>query len=184
MTHRCLRLAAILVLALGTNASVNAQDVSVDDIVLALTIPDTLSIAVEPVSKDLESKVASAAPEAVYAAIEQSDLPTIDIEINFAFNSSELTEASKSSLELLASAFADQRLREFRFVVGGHTDTRGTEAYNDQLSRQRADAAILFLILRGTDPARLVATGFGERFPKMADGEAAENRRVQIVTIK
>lgn len=54
------------------------------------------------------------------------------------------------------------------FVVelGAHTDARDTEENNDTLSQCRAQSVVDYLILRGINPARLVAKGYGERIPR------------------
>jgi len=55
-----------------------------------------------------------------------------------------------------------------RMVVelASHTDTRDTDERNDILSQKRAQSAVDYLILRGIDPDRLVAKGYGERVPR------------------
>lgn len=50
--------------------------------------------------------------------------------------------------------------------LGSHTDTRGSEEENDILSQKRAKSVVNFLIMRGIDPQRLVAKGYGERIPR------------------
>ena len=49
--------------------------------------------------------------------------------------------------------------------LASHTDSRDTEERNDILSQKRARSVVDYLILRGIDPARLVAKGYGERVP-------------------
>ena len=54
--------------------------------------------------------------------------------------------------------------------LGSHTDNRGTEASNDILSQKRAQSVCDYLVLRGIDPLRLTAKGYGERVPRTVDG--------------
>ncbi len=67
--------------------------------------------------------------------------------------------------------------------VRGHTDIRGTDSYNQYLSRKRAKAVVLFLIENGIDPARTHYTGYGSAKP-IANNATAEgmqlNRRVEF----
>ena len=61
----------------------------------------------------------------------------------------------------------------------GHTDTRGSEVYNQQLSQRRAEAVKQALVQRGVDPTRIQAIGYGETQP--VSSSDAMNRRVNIV---
>jgi len=53
--------------------------------------------------------------------------------------------------------------------LGSHTDNRDTDERNDILSQRRAQSVVDYLILRGIDPRRLVARGYGERVPRKLD---------------
>jgi outer membrane protein OmpA-like peptidoglycan-associated protein len=67
--------------------------------------------------------------------------------------------------------------------VEGHTDTRGKDAYNLDLSQRRADAVVAYLVAKGVAPERLVGKGFGETKPiDPAENEVAweKNRRVEV----
>lgn len=70
-----------------------------------------------------------------------------------------------------------------KISIEGHTDSDGDDAFNMELSRQRAQAIVAGLVRRGIDPARLVAEGFGETKPVAPNTDAAgkaANRRVEI----
>ena len=68
-------------------------------------------------------------------------------------------------------------------LIAGHTDSTGSEAYNQRLSEERAAAVAHYLVSQGVDPRRIVARGFGERYP-IADNATEQgralNRRVEI----
>jgi outer membrane protein OmpA-like peptidoglycan-associated protein len=71
-----------------------------------------------------------------------------------------------------------------RLIIEGHTDNRGSDAYNEDLSQRRARAVAAELTARGIDPARFQAIGRGEGFPVADNGTAEgrqQNRRVEIV---
>lgn len=77
-------------------------------------------------------------------------------------------------------------LREYDMtmvLVQGHTDSTGSDAYNDQLSVRRAESVANYLAAQGINPGRFEAIGYGERQP-VADNATAEgrqqNRRVEI----
>lgn len=70
-----------------------------------------------------------------------------------------------------------------RVEIAGHTDNRGSDSYNLDLSQRRADAVRAYLIRQGVPEERLVATGYGETRPiDPTDSDAAfeANRRVDF----
>lgn len=111
--------------------------------------------------------------------------PAIDLRIGFEYNEARLTVEARQSIRTLAAALSDERLSDLRFEVIGHTDARGSDAYNYDLSERRALAVASSLASEhGLDPARFVPSGRGEReLIKPSDPESGENRRVEIRTI-
>ncbi len=72
-------------------------------------------------------------------------------------------------------------------LVSGHTDSQGSEAYNQQLSEKRAAAVKDYLIAKGIDASRIEAKGFGESQPRESNDTPegmAKNRRVEIKRTK
>ncbi len=59
--------------------------------------------------------------------------------------------------------------------LAAHTDTRDTDERNDILSQKRAESVVDYLILRGIDPDRLVAKGYGERVPRILKNDVVSN---------
>ena len=101
--------------------------------------------------------------------------------VNFAFDSAEIDPSSSVVLD----AAADQ-LKECQNVavrVEGHTDSVGSETYNQGLSERRAEGVQSHLISRGVAASRLTAIGFGESQP-VASNDSEEgralNRRVEL----
>jgi peptidoglycan-associated lipoprotein len=99
-------------------------------------------------------------------------------DVYFEFDQATLTAAAKDILVEVG----DILKRESRFTVltEGHTDDRGTEAYNMGLGMRRAEVVVKFLINYGVDPNRLTKVSFGQEQPKSADGTEdayAQNRR-------
>ncbi|MBF0468335.1 MAG: OmpA family protein [Desulfamplus sp.] len=68
-----------------------------------------------------------------------------------------------------------------RIRVEGHTDSKGSDVYNQELSQRRAQSVANALIQRGVDPSRIEVIGYGESQPISSDD--AMNRRVNIVII-
>lgn len=113
------------------------------------------------------------------------DKPALDLEIYFAYDSAVIQQESVPSLVNLGQALTDGELKDAVFLVGGHTDARGSDAYNLGLSQRRALSVKAFLVQSfKIDPNRLIATGFGEeQLKNPADPEDGVNRRVQIVNL-
>ncbi|SDH16618.1 OmpA family protein [Propionivibrio dicarboxylicus] len=111
--------------------------------------------------------------------------PSISLSILFEFNSAKITQESQFVLRNLANALASQELRGNSFLIEGHTDAKGGDAYNMRLSQQRADAVRQWLVERGIAEQQLFALGRGSRDLALPqDPFAGENRRVRIVTVR
>jgi outer membrane protein OmpA-like peptidoglycan-associated protein len=114
------------------------------------------------------------------------DKPKIDLEINFDYNSAEISARSLESVEALGRALSNSELKGSTFVVAGHTDAAGAEGYNQDLSERRADAIKRFLVDKyGINGADLVTVGYGKSKLKDPNQPMAEaNRRVQVVNME
>ena len=94
----------------------------------------------------------------------------------------EFTEVSKGVVEGVFAEIARRPVSDV--IVIGHTDTVGSDPFNDALARQRADTVRAELIRRGVAPENIQATGRGKREPIVPtrDGVAEpRNRRVEIL---
>jgi outer membrane protein OmpA-like peptidoglycan-associated protein len=111
--------------------------------------------------------------------------PSIDLEINFEFNSDRIGRAALSTVESLGKALTDPTLKGNTFILAGHTDAKGTAPYNQGLSERRADAVKRFLSEKYEIPAAtLVTVGYGSnRLKNSSNPFAAENRRVAVVNM-
>lgn len=105
--------------------------------------------------------------------------------VNFEFDKATLTVNARTILDQVASALTDAP--QIRVEVGGHTDARGSDAYNQELSERRAQSVVDYLVGKGIAPERLQAAGYGETTP-VADNETDEgrelNRRVELRIIE
>lgn len=102
-------------------------------------------------------------------------------QVEFAFDSAELTAAGRATLDEVAD-----ELSRLQFMVGsvtGYTDSVGDAGYNQRLSERRAQSVADYLEGKGISAARLEAIGMGEANP-VADNDTAEgralNRRVVL----
>ncbi|RZA19938.1 MAG: OmpA family protein [Lysobacteraceae bacterium] len=106
---------------------------------------------------------------------------SINMQINFEYNSAEIAGSSEKTMATLAKALASPQLEGRRFTVIGHTDASGSATYNKALSDRRAAAVRRYLTENGVAAARLKAMGKGEsQLLNKDDPDAAENRRVEI----
>jgi outer membrane protein OmpA-like peptidoglycan-associated protein len=114
-----------------------------------------------------------------------TDPLTVNLYVNFAYNSAELTSDARIILDRLGYALVDDRLKEFAFMIEGHTDAHGSVPYNQTLSEQRARAVQRYLIDNfGIAEARLRAQGFGKtRLLDPSRPDDGVNRRVQVVNL-
>jgi outer membrane protein OmpA-like peptidoglycan-associated protein len=109
--------------------------------------------------------------------------PKIDLEINFDYNSASISQGSMSAVQHLGEALSDPQLKGTTFIVSGHTDGVGGEAFNQDLSERRADTIKHYLVdhyhLASSD---LVTVGYGKTRLKDAENPSDPiNRRVQVV---
>jgi len=106
---------------------------------------------------------------------------TFDSAILFDIESSELSSASKQDLSKLASSLADYPNTDM--LITGHTDSSGTEEYNQKLSEERASAAAQLLLNNGIAASRISIVGHGELMPITSNDTTSgrqKNRRVEV----
>lgn len=108
----------------------------------------------------------------------------LDLQIQFAFNSDRLTSEGREVLDQLGAALLSDELAGARSIIlEGHTDAKGSDAYNRILSLRRASAVEHYLIeTRGVPAAKLHAVGKGaSELADPAHPEDGVNRRVRII---
>jgi OOP family OmpA-OmpF porin len=105
-----------------------------------------------------------------------------ELKVLFDFDSAELRPESITELERVVKFMNDVSIATV--LVEGHTDSVGSEAYNQALSDRRAKSVFDYLTSRGVDPARMKSVGHGELKP-IATNDTAEgrqlNRRVMLI---
>jgi outer membrane protein OmpA-like peptidoglycan-associated protein len=102
-------------------------------------------------------------------------------DVLFDLNRSELKSSGMRNVQQLAQFLQDNPER--KVIIEGHTDSTGSDSYNQSLSERRAMSVKSALVRIGVDPSRLVTQGYGKEFP-IADNTSqsgrAMNRRVEV----
>ena len=105
--------------------------------------------------------------------------------IQFEYNSSDLTEDSQSGIQVLTDFL--KRNPDLKVELAGHTDDIGNTAYNQKLSSDRANVVREALIAKGIEATRLTAKGYGASkplYPNDSDEHRASNRRTEMIIIE
>jgi outer membrane protein OmpA-like peptidoglycan-associated protein len=189
-------------LSIGMPKAVAGDDVSEDQIVRALAParqPLTRSLSAEPKAdpaaaaaqdhfvqtiRNRTTRSLSLGEREEIATIAK-DKPNIDLEINFDYNSADISAKSLPTAQALGRALTNPDLKGSTFIVAGYTDAAGGEAYNQDLSERRADAIKRYLTDKfGIAGPDLVTVGYGKDKLKDPSNPLSEvNRRVQVVNM-
>lgn len=130
---------------------------------------------------DKQAQELDAIPGAEVQRRNDSLLVNFESSLLFDTGSARLNAGAFDRLRSLAATL--NRYPESDIVIKGHTDSQGTEEYNQTLSERRADGVRNFLIAEGVAPSRITAIGFGETLPVASNTTAAgrqQNRRVEV----
>lgn len=105
--------------------------------------------------------------------------------VNFEFNKSTLTLNAKSLLDQVSGALVARP--DIKVEIDGHTDGKGTDAYNNKLSDSRAKSVATYLAAHGVAKDRLSSKGFGKTMPIADNGTdegREQNRRVELKVLE
>jgi OOP family OmpA-OmpF porin len=139
-----------------------------------------------PVEKTVETpKPAAPAPARPVSEVERKLLETGRIRLEniyFETNSAKLLPESETTLNEVGATL--EKFADLRIEIEGHTDTRGSAAYNQRLSQSRAESVREYLLAHfQLAPGNYVAKGYGESRPETRernDEELLRNRRVEL----
>jgi len=129
-----------------------------------------------------EEKLAQIPGTTVERVEENMLLVRFESDILFAVDSSTLNPVARGNLEQAADVFKE--FNKTAIIAQGHTDSTGSEEYNQGLSERRAASVMNFLVGVGVDGSRITALGYGENHPVADNGTAAGrslNRRVDLL---
>ncbi len=109
-------------------------------------------------------------------------------EITFEFNKANITQDGAFELDKLVQVMKNND--KLVIMAKAHTDNRGSDQYNMNLSDQRAKSTVQYVISKGIDKSRITGKGYGESEPKVdckeacTEEEHAENRRSEFLIVK
>jgi outer membrane protein OmpA-like peptidoglycan-associated protein len=195
----CVVLAAGLALPAGIGSARAAEQASAAQIIQALKLPKvTRGLTTSPADaaraadegrfietvRNRVSRSLSTEEREKIASIAKAK-PTIDLEINFEFNSATISSTALPQVTALGEALTSSDLKGRTFLLAGHTDAKGSDTCNQGLSERRTEAVKRFLQEKyGIEAANLVAIGYGKtQLKNPSDPFGFENRRVQVVNM-
>ncbi len=163
---------AVLALAMALDAAAQPQ-VLEGSAVTESALVDALTPAPQVLTRSIGKDTAPAKPASAALLIK------------FETNATTLTPEAKRELDVVGAALNTKKLGDYRFVIEGHADPRGSPAGNMKLSEGRAASVRQYLVqVRGVRADRLQAVGKGDTEPLNTTNAAApENRRVTFVNM-
>jgi len=114
-------------------------------------------------------------PGATVQRVGEGIVVTFDSGLMFDFDSDAIRGETRRNLDALANSLLEYRTTDVQ--IAGHTDAKGSDSYNQDLSERRARAAKNYLVGQGVASGRVLTRGLGEAEPIGSD---TENRRVEV----
>lgn len=152
---------------------------------LSFVGPPVSSIFSKKAEPASEGVAFESTPNGAYVRLEGGEIVVLR-PIHFETNSHKIKEESLPIIEAVAKLMlGTPNIRHV--VVKGHTDSRGSSAYNRDLSNRRSNEVVRQLLNLQVEPSRLSAQGWGEMQPEAeekSDQDLAQNRRVEFFIVK
>ena len=168
--------------AVGAAGAIATGKREADEILAGAAIGAVAGGAVGAYMDAQEEKLARIPNTSVERVDEETLRVQFDSDILFDFDSAALRPDARRTVDELADVLAEYD--RTAVVVQGHTDARGTDAYNRDLSERRATSVMRYLENSGVDRGRIATQGLGEQYPVASnDSESGrqQNRRVEVL---
>ena len=175
----------------GDNITVNAPDKATLDTLVADLQAAAPAMTVQAEGPlDLEGEIDNSLAAADVAMTNLGENPeprdvarALSIQvINFQVDEAIIPDANKALLERATKIITE--VPDMKLMIIGHTDSQASDAYNMQLSQERADSVKAYLVSQGVDASKLVTKGMGESEP-IADNSTEQgrfrNRRIEFM---
>lgn len=128
------------------------------------------------------AEIAKTVPDANVVRVGEGIVVEFSSNVLFGFDQTNITSDARTNLDKLVKVL--DTYPDTNIEIQGHTDSKGSLAYNKTLSKQRAAAVSNYLISQNISANRLSNVGFGETLPKYqndTESERAQNRRVEFL---
>ena len=142
----------------------------------------TLVVAVAACSRTPATGVGNLGPGGGPPGSQQEFLVTVGDRVFFETDSSALTQEAQATLDKQAAWL--NRYRNYRILIEGHADERGTREYNIALGARRGTVVVNYLVGRGVDAGRITTKSFGKERPVAICNDIScwsQNRRAVTV---
>ncbi len=171
-----------LVLVAG---AVAGMALATDTCAQSIPTQDEIIRALTPQSGGLSGRRSLPSARGIDVTGGEETVPSINLKVNFAFNSARLDNESLLTLNVLGRALSSKELSGQTIEIVGHTDATGTHEYNEALSQRRAAAVVSYIVRNfKVDVSLISSKGMGERqLLDKSNPEAGVNRRVEIRNI-
>ena len=167
--------------AIGTIAGKTAGNTALGTIIGAAVGGTAGAIIGRQMDKQAE-EIKAKVPDVEVIRVEEGIIVEFSSSVLFAFDKSNLSNEAKANLDKLVVVL--NSYEDTDIEIQGHTDSKGSEAYNQQLSVRRASSVSAYLATKGISSSRLTTKGFGEMLPKYLNDTAEgrdKNRRVEFL---
>lgn len=168
---------------LAHNTGTSSRSRSATGVVIGAAVGAGVGSAMDEKERKMREIAAQRDEQSMEVERLQDDLLRVSLasEASFAFDSAALRPEFKPTLNQVAVALRDDL--NVGILVLGHTDSIGSEAYNQRLSERRADAVVTYLTAQGVASHQIGAEGRGMSEPRVSNATEegrAQNRRVEI----
>lgn len=167
--------------AIGSVAGRTAGNTALGTVIGAAVGGTTGAIIGRQMDKQAE-EIETNVPGAEVVRVEEGIIVEFSNNVLFGFDESSLSNAAKANLDKLVVVLNEYEDTDIE--IQGHTDSKGSEAYNQRLSGERASRVSSYLVANGISSKRVTTKAFGEMLPKYMNDTANnrdKNRRVEFL---
>ena len=152
--------------------------------IIGATVGGTAGVIIGRQMDKQAEEIKENVPDAEVIRVEEGIIVEFSNSVLFGFDKSDLSREARANLDNMVSVL--NKYKDTDIQIQGHTDSSGSEAYNQNLSEERATAVASYLQSKGIQSNRLTTIGFGEMLPKYLNNteEGREkNRRVEFLIV-